>query len=177
MIISIFLVVLAALCLVFLLRVAGGRRSTQTIALEDATSKIQLVDVNAFRNLVDPAEEEFLRDNLPKRDFSRIQRERLRAAIEYAECASRNAAFLLRVGDAARGSSDPALADAGEKLVASALRLRLYAFHAIARLYLGVLFPGTRISLISVTERYERVIRMAVVLQCFSDGRAVTAAR
>lgn len=175
MTISIALAILALMALIFLIRMASGHGGQHKMALEDPTSQIQVVDVNAFRNLVDPAEEQYLRDNLTKGDFTRIQRERLRAAIEYAACASRNAAFLLRVGDAARSSSDPALADAGEKLVANALHLRLYAAHAIARLYLGILFPGTRISLVSIAERYDNVVRMAVVLQCFSpDGRPVS---
>lgn len=176
MTISIVLAILALLTLIFLIRMASGLGWARKIVLEDPASQMQLVDVNAFRNLVDPNEEQYLRDHLPKSDFNRIQRERLRAAIEYAACASRNAAFLLRVGDAARSSLDPALADAGEKLVADALRLRLYAAHAIVRLYLGILFPGTRISLVSVAERYDNVLRMAVVLQCFSpDGRPVSA--
>ena len=168
MIISVVLVVMAALALIFLVRMAKGRGVCGPVSLDDPALQIRPVDVDAFRNLMDPGEEQFLRENLTKSDFCKIQRERLLAAIEYVDCAAWNAAILLRVGEAARRSTNPVFAQAGEKLVEDSLRLRLYAFHAMARLYLGIFLPWTHLSLLSIPDRYDRVTRMAVVLRCFS---------
>ena len=106
-----------------------------------------------------------------------IQRERLRAAVEYVSCAAQNAAILLRLADAGRRSSDLATAEAAEKLVNNALRLRLYALHAIPRLYLGMIFPGAGISAVRIVESYEQMTRQVVLLGCLQyPTRGVSAA-
>jgi hypothetical protein len=165
MIVTLILVFVAFLALGFLIRLTKGRAVTAEL-LENPAEHIRSVDVEAFRNLVDPDEEAFLRTNLPRAEFRRIQRERLRAAVEYVSCAAQNAAILLRLADAGRHSSDPATAEAAEKLVDNALRLRLYAFHAIPRLYLAMILPAPRISSVRIAERYEQMTRLVVLLGC-----------
>jgi hypothetical protein len=155
---------LAALLSLLLVRLTGRRRNLK--ALENPAEHLRAVDIDAFRNLVDPSEEQFLRVNLAPAEFRKIQRERLRAAVDYVSCAAQNAGVLLRVADAGRRSSDPATAEAAEKLVNNALRLRLYALHAIPRLYLGMIFPGARISAGSMAESYEQMTRLIVLLGC-----------
>jgi hypothetical protein len=49
---------------VFSVRLAKGPTPSASI-LENPTEHMRAVDVEAFRNLVDPDEEEFLRTNLP----------------------------------------------------------------------------------------------------------------
>jgi hypothetical protein len=164
------------LALVFSVSLTKGRALKAGI-LENPTEHIRSVDVEAFRNLVDPDEEEFLRTSLPPAEFRKIQRERLRAAVEYVSCAAQNAAILLRLADAGRHSSDPATAEAAQKLVDNALRLRLYALHAIPRLYLGMIFPGSRISPVRIAERYEQMTRLVVLLGCLQyPTRGISAA-
>jgi hypothetical protein len=166
------------LALLFLIRIAKGRAST-IHGLDNLGEHIRPVDVNAFRNLVDPEEEEFLRTNLPPAEFRAIHRERLRAAVDYVSCAAQNAAVLLRLGEAARRSPDPAIAEAGETLVDSAIRLRLYAFHARGRIYLGILLPGVRLSPVSFAESYERMTGLVIQLgrlQYPATGARVAAA-
>jgi hypothetical protein len=177
MTITLILVLVAFLALgFFIIRLVRGRASTPEI-VENPTEHIRSVDVEAFRNLVDPEEEEFLRTSLSRADFRRIQRERLRAAVEYVSCAAHNAAILLRVADAGRRSSDPATAEAAHKLVDNALRLRLYALHVIPRLYLGMILPGARISPVGVAERYEQMTRLVVLLGCLQyPTRGISAA-
>lgn len=176
MIITLILVALAFLALWFLIRVSKGRALTCEV-LENPTEHIRAVDVEAFRNLVDPDEEEFLRTNLPPAEFRRLQRERLRAAVEYVSCAAHNAAILLRLADAGRRSSDPATAEAAQKLVDNALRLRLYALQAIPKLYLGMILPGSRISPVRIAESYEQMTRLVVLLGCLQyPTRGVSAA-
>jgi hypothetical protein len=176
MTITLILVALAFLALVFLVRLTKGRALTAEV-LENPAEHIRAVDVEAFRNLIDPEEEEFLRTNLLPAEFRKIQRERLRAAAEYVFCAAQNAAILLRLADAGRRSDDPATAEAAQKLVGNALRLRLYALHAIPRLYLGMILPGSRISPVRIAEGYEQMTRLVVLLGCLQyPTRGVSAA-
>ena len=165
MITTTILVLVALLALSSLLWLAKGHASAYG-ALENPAQRIRAVDIEAFRNLVDPDEEEFLRTNLPPAEFRRIQRERLRAAVEYVSCAAQNAAILLGVADAGRRSADPATAQAAEKLVDNAIRLRLYASLAIPRLYLGMILPGAHIAPVRIAESYEQMTRLFVLLGC-----------
>jgi hypothetical protein len=176
MIITLVIVLISFLALGFLIRVAKSRVSASKV-LENPTEHMRAVDLEAFQNLVDPNEAEFLRTNLPSAEFRRIQRERLRAAVEYVSCAAQNAAVLLRLADAGRRSPDPATAEAAEKLVQNALRLRLYALQAIPRLYLGMVLPGARISPVGIAERYEQMTRLVVLRGCLQyPTRGVSAA-
>jgi len=165
MIITLILALAALVALLSSVRLTKGRALTPEI-LENPAKHIRAVDVEAFRNLVDPDEEEFLRTNLPPVEFRRIQRERLRAAVEYVSCAAQNAAILMRVADAGRRSADPATAEAAEKLVDNAIRLRLYASLAIPRLYLGMILPGAHIAPVRIAESYEQMTRLFVLLGC-----------
>jgi len=162
MTITIVLVIVGFLSLGLLIKIRKGYASPRI--LESPAEHIHPVDVVAFRNLIDPEEEDFLRRSLPPAEFRKIQRERLRAAVEYISCAAQNAAILLRLGEAARSSPDPAAAEAAEKLVDHAIRLRLYAFQAIPRLYLGIIFPGWYPSSLRVVESYEQLTRHVVRL-------------
>ena len=163
MIITFVLVVGALLALFFLVRLAKGRGFS---ALSGADQKIQIrpVDVRAFRNLIDPREEAYLRQNLTRAEFAAIHRERLRAAILYIASASHNAAVLMRVGEAARRSPQPEIVQAGDKLVDSAIRLRLFAFQATAKLYIGILLPQVPVSALSLAESYERMTGLGFAL-------------
>jgi hypothetical protein len=176
MIITFILVALAFLALGFTVWLTKGRAITAQV-LENPAEHLRAVDVEAFRNLVDPDEEDFLRTNLAPAEFRRIQRERLRAAVEYVSGAAQNAAVMLRLADAGRRSSDAATAEAAQKLVDNAIRLRLYALHAIPRLYLGMVVPGARISPVRIAERYEQMTRQVVLLGCLQyPTRGISAA-
>jgi len=53
----------------------------------------------------------------------------------------------------------------------------LYALHAIPRLYLGMILPGSRISPVRIAERYEQMARLVVLLGCLQyPTRGVSAA-
>jgi hypothetical protein len=162
MTITLILVLMGLLALLFLIRLAKGR---VLAAADHQTGHLRPVDVEAFRNLIDPAEVEFLKAHLFPAQFRVIQRERLRAAVEYVSCAAQNAAILLRMAEAARLSPEPSIAEAGERLVDSAIRLRLYAFQAIAKLYVGILLPGASLSSVGLAENYERMTGLVFSLR------------
>jgi hypothetical protein len=170
MIITFALVVGALLALFFLINLAKGR-GFSSIAVVDHKVQIHPVDVRAFRNLIDPTEEAYLRRNLSRAEFAAIHRERLRAAIIYISSASDNAAVLMRVGEAARRSPEPAIVHAGDKLVDSAIRLRLFAFQATAKLYVAILLPGIEISTLSLAEKYERMTGLGFALNRLQSSR------
>lgn len=153
----------------------GHSLARQTPA--ELSKNLKVVDVDAFRNLVDPREEDFLRRNLPAAEFRAIHRERMRAAIDYISGVSGNANILMRMGEAARRSTDPSIAETGEKLVNSALRLRLYAFHAKTKLYIGIVLPSTTIPSRRLTDGYESMTRIVVMLGCLrypTEGAAAS---
>lgn len=153
---TVLFLVLALLAVIFFLGVARGR-SSSVRQLSDLPGQTRPVDIVAYRNLVDPEEEEYLKQNLPAADFRRIQRERLRAARDYVRCAASNAAVLLRIGEAARASGDPGIAQAGQDLVNQALRLRLYASVAEGKLLLGIMMPTVHISAPAISDAYENL--------------------
>jgi len=175
MTIAIILIVLSVVALLFLIRAARGH----AIALrfgDHPAAHIRSVDLEAFRNLIDPDEEEYLKSRLHPAKFRKIQRERLRAAAEYISCAAHNAAILLRMAEAARSSPDPRVATMAEKLVEDAIRLRLYAFQAIPKLYIAMIVPVQQLSPIRVADRYEQITRQVVLLGLRYPMRGISSA-
>ena len=135
-----------------LLLVRGFAARIRTAA--DIIGRIEPLDLAAFANLMDPAEESYLRENLPTADFRAVHRSRLLAAADYVKCAAANASLLLRLGDAARSSSDSSIAEAGAALSAQALKLRVSAIMLLARIYAGIAMPGVSVPSGSLVEGY-----------------------
>jgi hypothetical protein len=160
MILSFTLIFVALAILLLLLYLEGGHNSSVN-RLEDLAGRTRPVDLDAFRNLVDPGEEDFLRANMLARQFRAVQRERMRAALEYVQSTAHNAAFLLRMGEAATRSADPRIAQAGKELIDSALRLRAYALLSSAKLYVRMVFPEARLSYGSLADNYESLSALA----------------
>jgi hypothetical protein len=153
---------LVLLSIIALLLMYAVRWKTAPVAeLDDLVGRTRPVDIEAFRNLIDPAEEDFLRENLSASEFRAVQRERLRAAVEYVSCATHNAAILVGLGEAARVSPDPKIAEAGQQLLDSALRLRIYALLSIIRLYLGIALPGAHLSAGRLADNYQHLSSLA----------------
>jgi len=175
MITTIVLVLAALVTLVVLLRLAR-RRALAVRWLQNPAARLCPVDLEAFRNLIDPGEEQFLRAHLPPGEFRRIQKERLRAAAEYVLAVAHNGTVLLHLGQAARLSPDPSIAAAGESLVDTALRLRFTVFRSLAVLYLRIILPGRQVSLAGVAECYELVTGQVVMLGLRHPLRVVSSA-
>jgi len=169
MIVTITLISLGLLSLAGFLVLAKGR-SLSAGDPDTLTQQLRSVDVAAFRNLIDPDEEQYLRTRLAPSMFRKVQRERVFAAIEYISCAAQNAAILTRLGDAAKLSPNQSTAEAGAKLVDTAIRLRIYAFQATAKLYWGLVLPGVRISPARIAESYEQMTRLVVLLGVFQQA-------
>jgi len=156
MITTLLMVTVSILVLAFLFWAARGR-SKAIADVRDLSLQTRPVDVAAFRNLIDPAEEDFLRANLALEVFRRVQRQRTRAAILYVKSAAHNASVLVRVGEAARGNPDPQVSAAAQQLVNTAMRLRIYALLALVKLYPATLIPGAPVSGEAVADAYQQL--------------------
>jgi hypothetical protein len=177
MTVTILLIVFSAFALMlFVLRTIGTGRLVRDEA--ELRRQIQQVDLDAFQNLTDPEEEEFLRRSLPEAEFRAVQRQRLRAAIDYLSGVSRNAALLLNLGQAARRSSDARIAEAGRSLVDNAVRLRLFSVLAAGKLWLRIAFPRAALYPAGIVDRYQQLTDRAVQLGRLQHaGRSVLISR
>ena len=127
-------------------------------------SYVEPIDIEAFRNLVDPEETEFLRRRLPPWEFRTVQRQRLHAMASYVQVAGRNAAVLAVIGQSALSSSDAHTAEAARQLVDHALLLRRNAAFALLRINLALAWPTLRMGAIPVLRGYERLNGSAMLL-------------
>ena len=163
MTLAIILVIAAALALAFILGVTVAR-SLQLSEGNSLAAKIQPIDVAAFRNLVDPAEDDYLRRRLPASEFRVVRRERLRATAAYVQTAGRNAAVLVRMGQGALPAADPQTSEAARQLVDNALLLRRNAAFALVRIHVGLAWPNSGLAATPVLHGYERLNGSAMLL-------------
>jgi len=167
------LIVFAAVAVLVLIR--GARWHHRPVpALQALEEYTRPVDLAALRNLIDPAEEDYLRERLPAGTYRAIQRERLRAALEYVQRTAYNSAILLRVGEAARRDPNPEVAAAARALANDAMRLRVHARLAMLVLYGRIALPGARISVGRVTDIYENLTQGLVRLTRLQDPAHAT---
>jgi hypothetical protein len=160
---AIVLVVAAASALVIILGVAVKR--TQ-IALwpDEAPNTIRPIDLEAFRNLTDPAEDEYLRRRLSPAIFRSVRRARLRAMAAYVQVVASNAALLVRQGQAVLAAGDPRYAAAAHMLVNDALLLRRNATMALLRIFAALAWSGSGVPAARVADRYESLTGAAMLL-------------
>ena len=137
----------------------------------DAT-QIQAVDVDAFRNLADPLESDYLRTRLPAAEFRHIERLRLRALAAYVRTVGRNAVLLIRIGQLSLNSESAETAEAARRLVDEALLLRHNAGLAMLRIYFRLLWPNTRFAATAILEGYERLSGSAMLLSRLQNPAA-----
>ncbi len=160
---AVFIVIAAVLALGIILRLAITQ-SLQTRRSADLNGSIRPIDIEAFRNLIDPAEDDYLRHRLPSNQFRMVRRERLRAMAAYVHLIANNAVVLIRVGQAALASGDARIAEAARQLVDDSLLLRRNATVALARIYFALAWPNSGFAAIRVADRYEQLSGAAMLL-------------
>jgi len=147
------------------------RSRTRRVDLEIAVQAFRSLDIEAFRNLVDSAEEAFLRNNLSPKKFREIKRQRAWAAFIYAWEAGRAATALAKIGQAAQRSSDPEIAASGVQVAENAFRLRLQTIRACLHLLTEILLPDLQSrSLPPLVDQYERTAETLFRLGRFSSS-------
>ncbi len=162
MTLAIVLVIAAALGLIFLVRVTvlGAQQRSGT----GQGQQLEPIDLEAFRNLVDPAETEYLRRRMPASEFRTVQRARLRATAAYVRAAGRNAVVLVRIGQSALAGYDAQTAQAARELVGNAVLLRRNATFALFRIYVVLAWPNAGLAADPILHDYERLNGSAMLL-------------
>ena len=160
---AIVLVIAAAIALVVILRITVSR-SLQISSGANLTTQLQPVDIEAFRNLVDPAEDDYLRRRLPPAEFRAVRRERLRAMAAYVQLSAKNAAVLIRIAQNAMSASDADTAEAARRLVNDALLLRRNATFALLKIYVVLAWPTSGMQAAPVLHGYEQMNGSAMLL-------------
>jgi hypothetical protein len=163
MTLAIVLVIAAVVCLVVIFRLAVSR-SLQVSAGTSLAGQIQPIDVEAFRNLTDPAEDEFLRGHLASAEFRRVRRERLRAMCAYIRVAGRNATVLIEIGQAALTSGQTSTEQAARELVDRALLLRRNAAFSLLKIYISLAWPTSDLTAVRILRAYEQLNGAAMLL-------------
>ena len=163
MTLAVILVLFAAVALIFILRITVSR-ALQVSGNHDLAPKIVPIDIDAFRNLVDAAESDYLYRRLPSAEFRRVQRARLRAAAAYIRVAGHNASMLVTIGQAALVAEDASTVAAARQLVENALLLRRNATVALFRIYMAMAWPQASLSAAPVLTGYERLSSSAMLL-------------
>jgi hypothetical protein len=138
----------------------------QGISIEPAAHADQLrpVDLAAFRNLTDPEEERFLRANLSSREFTKIQRLRLRAAAKYVSALSENASKLIAIGQTARFHPNEGIAVSGQEILNHAVRLKLWCLATRCKLNITMIWPTLFSPSGKIADRYLYVASLATEL-------------
>jgi len=130
----------------------------QIKSLEDWEAKKHEADVEVFRILLDPTEEKYLQHTLPPREFRIFQRRRIVLALGWLDLVGENAGMLMKLGQLARTSTNPALAEEAEDLIYAALQLRVNLLAVQLGLWLKWVFPGWALSLPAVEVTYEELL-------------------
>lgn len=163
MTLAIILVIAAVVALGIILRLAIAR-SLQARESAGLGATICPVDIEAFRNLINPAEDDYLRRRLPPAQFRLVRRERLYAMAAYVHVVANNAGVLVRVGQVAVASGDPRIAGAAQQVVNDALLLRRNTTVALLRIYLALAWPNSGFAAMRVVDRYEQLSGAAMLL-------------
>jgi hypothetical protein len=163
MTLAIILVVAAVVALGVILRLAITR-SLQAKGNASLAATIRPIDIEAFRNLIDPAEDDYLRWRLPPAQFRVVRRERLHAMAAYVHVVASNAAALVRVGQLAVASGDPRVAGAAQRVVNDALLLRRNSTVVLLRIYLALAWPNSGFATGRLVDGYEQLSGAAMLL-------------
>ena len=163
MTLALSIVIAAVIALAIIVRVAVSQ-SLQTSRTAGPAAFIQPIDVEAFRNLVNPAEDDYLRLRLPPPQFRHVRRQRLLAMAAYVKAAGRNADVLIRIGHVALASSDARAVQAAQQLVTEATLLRRNAALSLAKIYVAMAWPNSGLAASRVADGYERLNGSAMLL-------------
>ncbi|HXP17561.1 MAG TPA: hypothetical protein VN868_10700 [Terriglobales bacterium] len=127
-------------------------------SLDDWETKKLPVDLETFRILLEPGEEQYMRRSLAVNAFRRFQRQRVGLALRGLQQVGKNAAMLMRLGQLAKASANPRLSKEAEDLIHAALRLRVNLLFLEPCLWLKWLFPGWNLSVPALEVQYEELL-------------------
>ena len=148
MIITVVVIALA-LCAVMLFYLAVRSRRKQ------AGQTIRPVDLQAFRVLMDRNDETFMRKKLPRSTFAQLKRLRIRVTLRYVARIAANASAVLQMGETARLSPTPEVADTAAQVMELATQIRLQCLLAMAKLSLEYAVPSLQLTPAMLAPKYQ----------------------
>ena len=143
------IVIALALCAVMLFYMAVRSRRTQ------AEQRFRTVDLNALRTLMDRDDEVFMRAKLPRSKFSHLKRQRIRVIMRHVARIASNASAVMHVGEAARASSAPEVAQAATQVLELATQIRLQCLVALTKLSLEYAMPSLQLTPAMLVPKYQ----------------------
>ena len=166
---TVTIVIFAAVVLLLILFRTVHGNAVEVSSLVELPRSTEPIDLPAFLNLIDPAEERFLKANLTANVFREVQRERLLATVEYVRRAARNAGVLVQLGEAVSKEANSEVSDLGREIATTAIKLRVLALLALCFLYVRIAMPDMHLSLLQVPTRYEYLIEEVARLARFKQ--------
>jgi len=158
----------------------SGRGLVRDISdVREIVGRVKRVNVRAFRQLQDPRDVEFLRNQLNASAFRTSQRLRARAELSYLVAIFQNAAILARVAELARATGQAELVEAGTRLLNAAMQVRVYSGTAILGALIRCCWPLGAGSDEIVIGKYEDLrdrVAAVALLQCPAESSAVCSA-
>ncbi len=143
------IVIALALCAVGLFYLAvRGRRKQAGLA-------VRPVDLKALRTLMDRDDELFLQSRLPRGQFFRLKRQRVRVTLRYVARIASNAAAVMRMSEASRLSPTPEVATAAEQVMELATQIRIQCLLAMTKLSLEYAFPSLQFTPAMLVPKYQ----------------------
>jgi len=158
------ILVIAALGTLIVILTFTVSQGLQSSGRTGSATEIRPMDVAAFRNLVDPAEDDYLRRRLPASDFRLVRRERLRAMAAYVQSAKRNAEVLVRIAQNSTLAADAQTAEAARRLEDHAHLLQRNCMFAIVKIYIALAWPNSSLAAAPVLQGYEELNHSAMLL-------------
>ena len=153
--IRVAVIALAGLCLCVvsytILRYHRNRRRLRRIGPSAILASLSHVDLKAFRQLIDPLEEAFLRQSHSRTEFSEMQKDRIKAAQEYLRKMTRNAAALQALGYRNLQSKSDTQRFLARQLIDSGVPVRMLSFVGIWILRVWRVLPIRRLLLVSMS--------------------------
>lgn len=141
--------VMFLLCVLWLVR--GGVARTNE---PGSPGRLHQIDLPAFRNLLSPGDDEFLRTSLSPVHYRQLRRARLRAVQEYLVWISEDCVVLISMLQQ-QAQDDSSSAQETALLIKSASQIRLISSVLWVLLWGEYLFPGLKIQPLRLLERYE----------------------
>jgi hypothetical protein len=122
-----------------------------------ARQVVRPVDLKAFRTLMDRDDEFFLKERLPRSRFARLKRQRVAVTMRYVGRIANNASVVMGLGESARLSSDPEIAQTAVQIVEVASQLRLQCLVALGKLSLEFALPSLQLTPAVLAPEYQKL--------------------
>lgn len=141
--------VLFLLCLLWLVRGGVARTSERS-----SPRRLRQIDLPAFRNLLSPGDDEFLRSSLSPVHYRQVRRARLRAVQEYLVWIVEDCVVLIHMLQS-HAQIEPSITWETASLIRSASKIRLISFVLWVLLWGEYFFAGLKIQPLRLLKLYE----------------------